>query len=266
MPARGPLAVQRAGVLGLLLAMAGGAWAWLIWLGPGGMAMGSPTMGLGAPLFVLVWAVMMVAMMFPAAAPMILTFQAVQAGRRRRGDGFIATWVFVAGYMLVWVGAGVVAYGAALGAEALAARAGISAAGAARVGGFLLVLAGLYQLTPLKDRCLAQCRTPMGFVVTAWRDGAGGALRMGVQHGLYCLGCCWLLFAIMFPLGVMNLAAMAAITLVVAAEKSLPWVRPVASGVAVALVAYGLLVLVLPRALPTYMAADMAVPMAPAGR
>ena len=97
----------------------------------------------------------------------------------------------------------------------------------------------------------------MGFVMTSWRDGVGGALRMGVQHGLYCMGCCWLLFAIMFPLGVMNIAAMAAITLVVFAEKSLPWVRPIGRGVAVGLVAYGLLVVVMPRALPTFMSGGM---------
>lgn len=253
------LAAQRNLVLGLLLLAAAASWAWLIRLGSGGMMMASPTMGMGAAAFLVMWAVMMVAMMFPTAAPMILTFQAVQAGRRRRGQGFVATWVFVGGYMLVWTLSGVVAYGAAVAAEAVAGASGLSAANAARIGGAVLLLAGLYQLTPLKDRCLSHCRTPMGFIMTSWRDGAGGALRMGVVHGLYCMGCCWLLFAIMFPLGVMNIAAMAAITLVVFAEKTLPRVRLVARGVAVGLVAYGAVVIVAPRALPTFVAAGMAM-------
>jgi predicted metal-binding membrane protein len=94
---------------------------------------------------------------------------------------------------------------------------------AARIGGAVLVAAGLYQLSPLKDLCLSQCRTPVGFIMTSWRDGILGALRMGLRHGAYCLGCCWLLFAILFPLGMMNIAAMAAVTALVFAEKTLPW-------------------------------------------
>jgi predicted metal-binding membrane protein len=253
-------------ILALLLTLALAAWGLLAWQNADGgtdMAMASPTMGLRAPLFLAIWVVMMVAMMFPTAAPMILSFHRVQAGKRQREEGFVATWVFVAGYMLIWTLAGVVAYAAATAGEAAAAWLAMPAALAARVGGAVLVVAGLYQLTPLKDRCLSRCRTPITFIMTAWRDGTAGALRMGLAHGGYCLGCCWLLFVILFPLGIMNIAAMAAITLLVFAEKSLPWGRGTVRAAAVALVAYGALVLAEPRLLPTFMADDgMASPSA----
>lgn len=247
--------MQRHIVLGLLLAVAALAWALLVHAGTGDMdmaKMASPTMGMRAPLFLAIWVVMMLAMMFPTAAPMILAYQTAQAGKRRRGETFVATWVFVAGYMLVWTLSGVVAYAGAVAAEALAAQGALSSATAARIGGVLLIAAGIYQLSPLKDMCLSKCRTPIGFIMTSWRDGVTGALRMGMLHGAYCLGCCWLLFAILFPLGMMNLAAMVAITLVVYAEKSLPWARTVVRVTAVVLVVYGGAVLVAPHLLPTF--------------
>ncbi len=191
----GRFLVQRNVILGLLLALAAVAWALLAWQGAGAdMAMASPTMGMRAPLFLSIWVVMMVAMMFPTAAPMILTFHRVQAGKRQRGETFVATWVFVVAYMLVWTLSGVAAYAGALAAEAIAAHSALSPSTAARIGGAVLVAAGLYQLTPFKDLCLSKCRTPISFIMTSWRDGVGGALRMGLLHGAYCLGCCWLLF------------------------------------------------------------------------
>jgi len=259
-----PLSVQRSIILGVLLVLAAAAWAMLAWPGADAnmdMAMGSPTMGLQAPLFLAVWVIMMVAMMFPTAAPMILTFHEVQAARRRRGDAFVATWVFVTAYLLVWAVAGVAAYVGALAAEAVAVRAAMSPATAARIGGVVVVAAGLYQLTPLKDVCLSKCRTPIGFIMTSWRDGAAGALRMGILHGVYCLGCCWLLFVILFPLGIMNIAAMAVVTVIVFAEKTLPWGRLAVRATAAALVVYGMVVIVAPHFLPTFaMAHDMAMP------
>ena len=259
---------QRNLILGLLLGAAAAAWALLAWHGAGEAHMGvaSPTMGMRASMFLAVWVLMMVAMMFPTAAPMILTFHRVQAGRRRRGEAFVATWVFVAAYLLVWSLSGVVAYGGALAAETAAARASLSPASVARIGGGALVAAGLYQLTPLKDLCLSKCRTPLGFIMTSWRDGAAGALRMGLLHGTYCLGCCWLLFVVLFPLGIMNLAAMAVVTLVIFAEKTVPWARPATTATAAALVAYGIAVLALPQLLPTFMedgGTAMAAPAAP---
>ena len=148
--------------------------------------------------------------------------------------------------------AGVAAYAGTLAAEAVAVRAALSPATAARIGGAVLVAAGIYQLTPLKDLCLSKCRTPITFIMTSWRDGAAGALRMGLLHGVYCLGCCWLLFVILFPLGIMNIGAMAAVTLIIFAEKTLPWPRLAPYAAAVALVLYGALVITSPQLLPTF--------------
>lgn len=254
-----PLAVQRDIILGLLLVLTVLAWAQLFWQRAYtgvDMAMASPTMGLSAPLFLTTWVVMMAAMMFPAAAPMILTFHQVQSGKRKEGQAFVSTWVFVAAYMLVWTLAGLAAYGGAQLAEALAERLALPPITAARIGGALFIAAGLYQFTPLKDLCLRKCRTPLSFIMTSWRDGNMGALRMGMAHGAYCLGCCWLLFVILFPLGIMNIAAMAIVTLVVFAEKALPWGAVASRTTAVALLAYGLAVLVVPDILPVYPSGD----------
>jgi predicted metal-binding membrane protein len=257
-----PLLVQRNLVLGLLLALAAAAWATLASQAGGDMdmAMSSPTMGMRAPLFLAIWVVMMVAMMFPTAAPMILMFHRIQAGKRERGDTFVATWIFVAAYMVIWTLAGLAAYLGALAVEALARWEALSATAAARIGGVILIAAGLYQLSPLKDLCLSKCRTPFAFIMTSWRDGTIGAMRMGLLHGVYCLGCCWLLFALLFPLGMMNIAAMASVTVLIFAEKTLPWGRTAARIAAGALIAYGVLVLADPHVLPTFVPATMEMP------
>ncbi|RWC07951.1 MAG: DUF2182 domain-containing protein [Mesorhizobium sp.] len=255
-----PLTLQRNIILALLIAAAAAAWwALLAWQQTGmdaDMRMDSPTMGITAALFLAVWLIMMIAMMFPAAAPMILTFHQVQSGKRGRGQAFVSTWVFVAGYMLVWTATGVLAFAGAAGAEMLAAHVGLSAATDARIGGALLMVAGAYQLSQLKDLCLAKCRSPIGFILTSWRDGRLGAVRMGLRHGLFCLGCCWLLFLALFPLGIMNLAAMAVVTLLVFAEKTFPYGERIAKVSGVALLLYGAAVLILPQALPTFQPMD----------
>ena len=248
-----PLPRERNLILASLLVLAAAGWALLIWQAarPGdGMAMGL-TMGLGAPLFLAMWVAMMVAMMFPTAAPMILTFARVHAGKRQRGQAYVPTWVFVGAYLLIWTLFGALAYLLAVGAERLAGRSMWLMENAARLGGVVLVLAGLYQLSPLKRACLTKCRSPLDFLLTSWRDGYGGAFRMGLEHGLYCLGCCWLLFVILFPLGVMNVAAMVVITALIFAEKSLPAGRRIGQVAAAALIAYGLVAVFVPTALPT---------------
>ncbi|HYM15893.1 MAG TPA: DUF2182 domain-containing protein [Dehalococcoidia bacterium] len=241
-------------IIGALITLAVAAWALIAWQGStsNGDAMG-PTMGLSAPVFLGIWVAMMVAMMFPTAMPMILTFARVQAGRAAQGRTSVATGTFVAAYLAVWTVCGALAFGAASGGQALADRSMWLMDNAARIGGGVLVVAGLYQLSPLKRTCLSKCRSPMSWILTSWRDGAGGAVRMGVEHGIYCLGCCWLLFAILFPLGLMNVAAMALITVLIFAEKSLPIGRHAGTAAAVGLIAYGALVLVVPAALPTAM-------------
>jgi predicted metal-binding membrane protein len=263
---------QRNLVLLLLLAVAAAGWAWLlVQAGSVAMAMSSPTMALPAPAFLAMWIIMMVAMMFPTMAPMVLTFHHIQSGKRTRGKAFVSTWLFVAGYMVVWAAAGIAAYLGAVTAEAISARSGLSAAAAVRIGGGLLIATGLYQLTPLKNVCLSKCRSPIGFLMTSWRDGGWGALRMGLDHGSSCLGCCWLLMAILFPLGIMNIAAMALVMLVVFAEKALPWERLAVYSTAAALLAYGVVVLAVPQILPTFVASGtgtampgMAMPASPA--
>jgi predicted metal-binding membrane protein len=263
-PSAYPLPRERALILGALLALAAAAWGVLIWQAitlrndaMGGEMMGGDpmglTMGMGALLFVAIWVAMMIAMMFPTAAPMILMYDRVAAGKKQRGTAFVPTWVFVAAYLVVWTLFGVLAYLLALGAERLAGRSMWLMTNAARIGGAVLVVAGLYQLSPLKTICLNKCRSPFSFVLNSWRDGYGGAFRMGLAHGAYCLGCCWLLFVILFPLGMMNIAALALVTAVIYAEKALPVGPLVARIMAGALVAYGTLVLVLPGALPTLM-------------
>jgi len=255
------LTLQRNIILALLIAAAAVAWVLLVWQQTGmgedmAMDMYSPTMGMRAPLFLAVWMIMMVAMMFPTAAPMILTFHQVQSGKRSRGETFVSTWVFVAGYMLIWGVMGVLAFAGAAGAEMLAGRAGLSTETAARTGGALLMVGGAYQFSPLKDLCLAKCRTPIGFILTSWQDGHWGAVRMGLRHGSLCLGCCWLLFLTLFPLGIMNVAAMAVVTLLIFAEKTLPSGKGIARVSGVALLLYGAAVLVFPQALPTFQPAD----------
>jgi predicted metal-binding membrane protein len=247
-----PLPRERNLILGSLLILATAAWAILVW--QRAMAddeMMGLTMGMAAPVFIAIWVAMMVAMMFPTAAPMILMFARVQTGKRQREQPIVPTWLFVAAYLVVWTLFGVAAYAAAIWAEDLADRSMWLMDNAGRGGGGVLIAAGLYQLSPLKRRCLSKCRTPMDFILGSWREGKAGALRMGVEHGVYCLGCCWLLFVILFPLGLMNIAVMALITVLIFAEKSLPISRHAVALSSAGLIIYGAVVLVMPGALPT---------------
>lgn len=250
-----PIAVHRDAIFAALVALSVMAWIVLIWRSAAHDAaidMASPSMGLGAPLFLAVWLAMTIAMMFPAAAPMALTFHKAQSARRKRRQAFVATWVFLTGYLFVWLASGVAAYVGALAAEALATRLDLSAQTSGRIGGLIFVAAGLYQLSPLKDLCLTKCHTPMSFIMTSWREGTLGALQMGAIHGAWCLGCCWLLCAIMFPLGMMNVAALATVTVIVFAEKTLPWGAAVAQAAGVLIFAYGVLIIIQPQALPIF--------------
>jgi predicted metal-binding membrane protein len=246
-----PLRRQRVTILASLMALTLVAWAILISQARGmsGMATGL-TMGMDAALFLAIWVVMMAAMMFPAAAPMVLMFAQVQAGKRRQGLPTVSTWLFTSAYLAIWSVVGILAYGAAVGAQDVGRAVSWIGASGPRFGGLLLITAGVYQLSPLKRACLTRCRSPLAFVLTSWRDGTAGAIRMGVSHGLYCLGCCWLLFAILFPLGMMNIALLAVVTLLIFAEKSLPYGDRLTWASAVLLIAYGGAVLVSPGILP----------------
>src|SRR6266568_1622856 len=246
---------ERTFILTLLLILAAASWAVLIWqssmmnsmgIGPG---MGG-TMGMGATLFLAIWVVMMIAMMFPATATMNLAFARVQRERPRSRRPSVSTWIFVGAYLLVWTLFGIVAYLGGLAASGLTKQIPWIMVNAARIGGGILVLAGLYQLTPLKRVCLAKCCTPLAFIHGGWRDGYTGTFRMGLEHGISCLGSNWLLFVLLFPLGIMNIAAMAGLTVVIFAEKMVPRGERIAQGVGLALILYGALVMVVPAALP----------------
>lgn len=244
-----PFVRQRNVIFAVLLLAAAAGWFFVIRqsMAPASMDMHMGvdlTMG-SATVFFSMWVAMMIAMMFPSAAPMVAMY-----GRMRRDDP-LSVGLFTGSYLALWVAFGAVAFGLGWLVEDRVSHSMWIANNWARGGGSLIVVAGLYQLTPLKDVCLRHCRTPLGFVMVHWRDGRRGAVEMGVRHGLYCVGCCWLLFLILVPIGVMNLAAMIAVTIVVFAEKVLPWGRGISRVAAVGLVVYGLLVVIRPALLPT---------------
>ena len=183
---------------------------------------------------VLMWWLMMVAMMLPSATPAILLYARVR--QTRGGESAIAqSWVFLAGYVAVWLLFSIAA------AVAQLLLAGPSMAlDDPRIASALLVAAGAYQLSPLKGACLRQCRSPAQFLSRHWRRGPLGAIRLGMLHGAYCVGCCWMLMALLFVGGVMNFAWIAALTLVVGIEKLVPRGDLVAKAVGVALITWGL--------------------------
>jgi predicted metal-binding membrane protein len=198
----------------------------------------------GLAVFVASWAVMMAAMMLPAVAPLLLLYRKIAGNTMSGGIAFSATWILVAGYLLVWTTVGAVVYALPRAAADVASRLGASGGErpAALFLGIVLVVAGLYQFTPLKHACLRQCQSPFGFVMGHWRNGRLGALQMGVVHGAYCLGCCWALFAVLVAAGVMSLAWMLLLTLVVFVEKVFPVGKQIAVGVGLVLVILGVLV------------------------
>jgi predicted metal-binding membrane protein len=248
----GDAARQRTTIIVLLLLVAGAGWLVVGWQGA---RMESNermlTMGMGFPAFLGIWSLMMAAMMLPAASPMVDAFVRVQSNRRAAGNAYVSPVIFVAGYLLVWCSTGIAAFVLARWLEDAAMKHMWLMDNGARLGGGLIAAAGIYQLSPLKRTCLGKCRTPMSFVATSWRDGTLGAVRMGIEHGAFCLGCCWLLFAILFPLGIMNIAVMAAVTALILFEKVLPQGFRAAVLAGLALVAYGLLVVAMPDTLPS---------------
>ncbi len=185
------------------------------------------------------WAVMMAAMMVPAAIPAILVFDRITDARLRAGHPNTPTALFVAGYVLAWTA---FSLAAALAQWALHAAAQLSAGMStthARTGATILVAAGAYQWSPLKGRCLAHCRSPLDFLAEHLRDGHFGALLTGLRHGAYCVGCCWLRMAILFVAGVMNLAWIALLAAAALTEKTLPHGRVFARATGLALIGWG---------------------------
>jgi predicted metal-binding membrane protein len=245
--------------LALLVLVTVAAWAGVIAqaasMPMGGSAMDAEMSGGRGPLvtpaglvaFVAAWVVMMAAMMLPSAAPVILLYRTVARGQSARGHPLVPTWVFVLGYLVVWAAFGVLVYlagqlvGAALGGDGrLAEWAPYGVA-------LVLLAAGAYQFTPLKQVCLRTCQSPLGFLMVHWRPGPGGAFRMGVEHGSYCTGCCWGLMAVLVAAGAMELAWVLLIALVVAAEKLLPHGQWAARITGLVLLGLGALIAVQPQ-------------------
>jgi predicted metal-binding membrane protein len=205
-----------------------------------------PWTGLGTfGWFVGVWVVMMAAMMFPSVAPTVALYS-----RMTKERSPLSPLLFAAGYLLVWAVVGVAAFAvAAVGARIAGDVLAWDRAGRWVAGG-TLVVAAVYELTPLKDVCLGKCRSPLGFLLGSWRGGRAGAVRMGAGHGAWCVGCCWALMASLFALGVMSIAWMAFVAALIAAEKLVPWRRVGTFGTAALLLALGVLMLAAPDAIP----------------
>jgi predicted metal-binding membrane protein len=173
-------------------------------------------------LMLAMWWAMMVAMMLPGAAPMVLVFAAVNRKSREQSRAYVPTGFFAAGYVVAWGGFSLVAVILQWGLERLALLSPMMQTTSVYLGAALLIAAGVYQLTPLKQACLRNCRSPLQFIAYHWRQGTDGAFQMGLEHGLFCLGCCWVLMALLFYGGVMNLWWIAGLALYVLIEKLAP--------------------------------------------
>lgn len=240
-----------------LLAVALLAWAYLLYeahrmsvsgvceclrmkmAGPDGVTWPAATL---LPLFFM-WCVMMVAMMLPSAMPMVLTFAGVTRNRQRLGRPFVPTAIFVSGYIAIWCAFSAIAAASQWLLHRQALLSASMATTSAIFGGVLLVGAGAFQFTPLKSSCLTRCRGPLEFILTRWREGRGGAFRMGLEHGVFCAGCCWALMALLFVAGVMNIFWVAALTALVCLEKILPARARVSLATGVVLAGWGVFIL-----------------------
>jgi predicted metal-binding membrane protein len=205
-----------------------------------GMTMDMPWTAADVWFTFMMWTVMMAGMMTGTAAPVLLLFGAARAGRGERGVPW-AVLMFGVGYATVWVGFSACAALAQWALHEAAMLSPAMSASSPRVAGAILIAAGAYQLTPFKGGCLTQCRSPLGFFMTNWRDGNLGALRMGARHGGYCLGCCWALMCVLFVVGVMNLVWVAALSVFVLVEKIGPAGAVVARVAGALMIAAGML-------------------------
>jgi predicted metal-binding membrane protein len=234
----------RLGLVLALFALAAIGWWWIVDQMQG-MDDG-PWTSLGTfGWFLGVWVVMMAAMMFPSVAPTVALYSRMTKARLP-----LAPAAFTAGYLLTWAAAGIAAWTIALAASRLTGDALAWENAGRTLAGATIIVAAIYELTPLKDVCLGKCRSPLGFLLGSWRDGLLGGLRMGAKNGAWCVGCCWALMASLFALGVMSIPWMALVAGLIAIEKTLPWRRIATYGTAVVLLALGVLILASPHAVP----------------
>jgi len=221
-------------LLGLLIAS---SWAWLLYqdwamrhMDVVDMAMPGTAAWNSVDLLLVfgMWAIMMAAMMLPSTLPMILAFAVVTRRRSEHSNALARTGLFMFAYLLVWTGFSAAATLAQWRLHSAALISPMMVATSPLLGAALLIAAGIYQLTPFKHACLARCQSPLDFLLIEWRDGNTGALMMGVRHGAWCTGCCWLLMMVLFVVGVMNIWWVAAITLFILLEKLIvraEWLR-----------------------------------------
>jgi predicted metal-binding membrane protein len=211
---------------------------------PDGMArMMAPaewTVGYAGIMFTMWW-VMMAAMMLPSAAPILLLFARINRKERSAGRPFIPTGVFAAGYLAAWGGFSALATGAQWSLERLGLLSPMMATTSYWLGGAILLAAGIWQLTPIKGICLRHCRSPMAFLVQSWRPGSAGAFRMGLEHGSFCLGCCWFLMGLLFFGGIMNLFWIIGLAAFVLLEKTTPMGSWIGRFVGIGVAAWGVL-------------------------
>jgi predicted metal-binding membrane protein len=203
--------------------------------------------------YVGVWVVMMAAMMFPSIAPMVVAYSRIQRRRHEQArpqSGPVAVPLFVGGYLVSWTAFGLLAYGVLQLGRALAPGVLEWDSGGPYVAGGVIVAAAVYQLTPAKDVCLRKCRSPLDFVLGGWKPGYAGALRLGVEHGAWCVGCCWALMAALFALGVMSVGWMAFVAALIAVEKLLPWKAVANRSIALLLAVLGTAVAFTPGSVP----------------
>lgn len=189
----------------------------------------------------LMWSVMMAAMMLPTAMPMILSFARMQTADHQRGALVLSVFIFAGGYVAAWTGFSIAAtlLQTGLGGLSLLSPKMMKVMSGPLAGG-ILILAGIYQFTPLKQACLRQCQSPIRFLMTQWREGSSGAFNMGLRHGAFCVGCCWALMALLFVTGVMNTVWIIAITAYVLMEKMIPHSALVSKGIGAGMIAMGI--------------------------
>ena len=190
------------------------------------------------------WSVMMVAMMTPSASPMILMFSRFNRKQNQQQAPFLKTGLFLSGYLIVWIGYSVLATLIQWALHSMALLSPMMVSSSPVLGGVLLIGAGIFQFTPLKHACLSHCRTPLGFLMNEWQEGNRGALRMGLQHGNYCVGCCWLIMSLLFVAGVMNLLWVATLTAYVLVEKIIPQGHWVGRAIGLLIIGWGLQMIV----------------------
>jgi len=234
----------RLGLIAVLFTLAAIGWWWTVDQ-MRGMDNG-PWTNLGAGgWFLGVWIVMMAAMMFPSVSPTVALYS-----RMTNGQSLVRPLIFALGYLLTWAAAGALAFAVAYAGGRVVGDILSWDRGGRWIAATTLIVAAVYELTPLKDACLGKCRSPLGLLLGSWREGHSGALRMGVRNGAWCVGCCWALMASFFALGIMSVVWMAVVAGLIAIEKTLPWRRIATYGTAVALLGLAVLLFAVPEAVP----------------